>query len=135
MKHLARAVCLAAALCGAALALSACADSTLNKITTTLNVFDHSVDNFNAAAARIDQSIAKTSSSLAHYCSAAVTTGQNLSPLAAGNSTARAGLQTLTAGITSWCQAPPQDIGSAVAGMAKAVADATAAYKQAKAGG
>lgn len=122
------------ALCGA-LTLGACSDATLNKITAGLDVYDHSVDNFNTAAARIDQSIAKTSASLAKYCTDAVATGNNLVPLVSQSNTAKSGLISVTTGITTWCEAPPTNIGTAISSMAAVVASARQAYVTAKNGG
>lgn len=118
----------------AALTLAGCSDATLNTITSDVNAYNHSVDNFNAAAAAIDTSIAKTSDSLYKYCTAAKSAGTGLAPLAQNNTTARTGLATVTQGLTTWCDAPPNDVATAISSMAAVVASAKAAYDAAKSG-
>lgn len=112
----------------ASLVLSACSQGSLDRLTNALNRFDTAVE-------RVDASIAKTSATLAKYCGDAETIGVAFEPLVDENQKARAGLAAVNAGIRSWCQRPPENTASAIASMAKVVADGKAAYKAAKAAG
>lgn len=116
-------------LCLAALALAGCSQAQLDKVNTTLNKYDQAVQNFNTAAARINISIALTSSTLSGYCDDAKATGQNLTTIVQGNSKAVTALNSLTSGINAYCVSPPQDVGKAVVSLSAIVAAAKQAAK------
>lgn len=130
MRHLllAGALALAAVTAG-------CSDAGLNRLNVFLDKADHAIDNFNAATARIDRSIVTSSAALARHCDDAKNVGGSLVRLADKSEIAVAGLTAVTAGINSWCAAPPQNTGTAVAGILAALADGRDAYRQAKEGG
>ena len=71
-----------------ALALGACSNAQLAQVNTTLNAYDQAVNNFNAAAARINVSIALTSATVAGYCQDAKAAGTNLTGIVQNNSKA-----------------------------------------------
>lgn len=118
------------------IALGGCSTSQLTSIITGVNAYNQSLDNFNAAAAAIDTSIAKTSASLARYCDATVQAGDKLAPLVQKNSNAAyVGLSTVIGGINSYCTSLPKDIPGAISALGSIISDANAAYEKALAGG
>ena len=124
MKNLIRALCCFAV----ASALAACSASTANKVIAATTAYDNAVQNFNAAAAAINGSIALTSQTVGPYCSAAQVAGQNLVKLASGSATAATALNTTAAALDAYCTALPTDIQGAIVALTNAaVAAKTAA--------
>lgn len=126
-----RKIILAAAM---AIAVAGCSQGFVDGLNKALDAFDTSVQNFNAAADRIDASIAKTSPTLARYCDSAKTVGSNLVTDAGKSTAAKNGLVAVTNGINSYCTNLPTDIDSAITALVAAIQDGQAAYKSAKAG-
>lgn len=106
------------------LLLAGCSNSQLSQINTALDQYDQAINNFNAAASRISSSIALTSQSLAGYCSDAKTVGVNLTGIVRSNSKALSALNSITAGLNTYCAAPPQDVGSAIVSLTAIIAAA-----------
>lgn len=113
-----------------ALSLGACSTQVANNVISAANTYDAAVQNFNAAAAAINGSIALTSQTVGPYCSAAQTAGQNLVKLASGSSTATSALNTAAAALDAYCIALPTDIQGAIV----ALTNAAVAAKQAAGG-
>jgi precorrin-4 methylase len=111
-----------------ALGLGACSTQVANNVISAANTYDAAVQNFKAAAAAIDGSIALTSQTVGPYCQAAQAAGQNLVKLASGNATVTTALNTTAAALDTYCIALPTDIqGAIVALTGAAVAAKTAA--------
>lgn len=107
--------------------LGACSTQTANNVIAAATTYDNAVQNFNAAAAAINGSIALTSQTVGPYCNAAQTTGQNLVKLAIGSATATTALNMTAAALDAYCTALPTDIQGAIV----ALTNAAVAAKQA----
>lgn len=118
-------------LLGSALALapllSACS-------TSQLQGFQSGLTNFTAGVASVNQTIATVSPTLAAHCGDAQLVGAQLAAFVNSSSSAGAGLAAINAAINTWCQAPPNDIKSAIASIAAQVAAGRAAYQAVKRG-
>lgn len=101
-------------------ALAGCSTQTANNVISAASQYDAAVQNFTAAAAAINGSIALTSQTVGPYCSAAQTAGQNLVTLASGSSTATTALNTVAAALNSYCGALPTDIQGAIVALTNA---------------
>lgn len=100
--------------------LAGCSTQVANNVISAAAQYDAAVQNFNAAAAAINGSIALTSQTVGPYCSAAKTAGQNLVTLASGSSTAATALNTVAAALNSYCTTLPTDIQGAIVSLTNA---------------
>ena len=106
-------------------ALAGCANYAANLQTFTNNVV------------ATNDAIAQISASLAQNCDALHSAAEGLASLTSSldltprGSKARAGLAAANAALSSWCSAPPNDIGSALTATAAEIQAAKAAYKEA----
>lgn len=111
-----------------ALCLGGCSTQVANNVIAATQTYDNAVNNFNAAAAAINGSIALTSQTVGPYCAAAQTAGKNLVKLASPNQNAVTALNTVAAALNQYCNALPTDIQGAVIALTNAaVAAKTAA--------
>jgi hypothetical protein len=118
------------ALCAIAGAgLAGCSDTAVMKTNAVLDKYDHALDNFNVIAARVDQSVAKTSATVGPHCAGAEDTGKQLGRIVKGNDTALKALNGITAALSSFCTSLPQNTDAAIVALAKAIADGQAALK------
>lgn len=126
------------AVAAAALAVSvvSCTTAQLTSFTGFATTYSQRLDNFDAAAnaANVDI-IARTSKTLANYCSAVIQVGKDIKSLARDTPSANTGLSTATAAITNYCTNLPTDISSAITAVSGSLVAARDAYAQAKAGG
>ena len=114
-----------------ALSLGACSTQTANNVIAATTTYDNAVQNFNAAAAAINGSIALTSPTVGPYCSAAEKAGQNLATLASGNASVVTALNTTAAALNTYCIELPTNIQTAIV----ALTDAAVSAKKAAQGG
>jgi len=103
-----------------ALALAACSTQTANNVIVATTTYDNAVQNFNAAAAAINGSIALTSQTVGPYCSAAQTAGQNLVKLASGTPSVATALNTTASALSAYCNMLPTDIQGAIVALTAA---------------
>lgn len=102
--------------------------------TSQLANFQSGLNNFTAGVASVNQTIATVSPTLASHCGEAQLVGAQLAAFVNSSSSAGAGLAAINAAIVAWCQAPPNDIKSAIASVATQVAAGRAAYQSARKG-
>lgn len=113
----------------AASMLSACTDTQVAKTNATLDKYDHSIDNFNAVAGRVNASVAKTDDTVKPYCSDALDAGKNVSSIVKGNDKAETALDAVTSALGSYCAGPVQNASAAVVALTKAIAVAKDVYQ------
>lgn len=113
MKKIALAISLALLLVG-------CSTNVANKVIAATNTYDNAVQNFVAAAAAVNGSIALTSQTVGPYCLAAQAAGKNLVNLVSPNQTAITALNTVAAALNQYCIALPTDIQGAVVTLTNA---------------
>jgi len=120
------------------LALAALAGITLGGCTTTqLANFQADLNNFTAGVQSVNAAIAATSQQLYNNCKQIETAAgalQNLGNVVTTSTVARQSLAGANAAINAWCQAPPQDIASALATTAAMVVSTQQAVKAVQAG-
>jgi hypothetical protein len=108
--------------------MSGCTAQQADNIVNFADQWASKIDNFNRAASAVNINIvAKTSATVAGYCTQAKSVGTNLTKIASPNTVTMSALVKVTAGLTDFCAAPPADVASAVALLAQAIADAKSA--------
>ncbi|MDE2101784.1 MAG: hypothetical protein KGL39_31345 [Patescibacteria group bacterium] len=100
--------------------LGGCSTQVANNVISAANTYDAAVQNFNAAAAAVNGSIALTSQTVGPYCAAAQTAGQNLVKLASNSSSATTALNTTAAALNAYCISLPTDIQGAIVALTNA---------------
>jgi hypothetical protein len=116
--------------CALALSLGACSSAQLANFQAGLN-------NFETGVASVNQVIAATDAKLAANCNSIQATAAalaNLASVLSNSSTVRQTLAAANNGLLTWCQAPPQDINSAIITTAAIVVAVKQGYQAAKAG-
>lgn len=107
-----------------ALALGGCTASQSAAIVAANQRYQAALQNFKNAEDAINGSIAMTSQTLGPYCAAAKSAGDNLVKITSGNSTATTALNTTATALTTYCNAMPTDIQSAIVTLTAAAAAA-----------
>ena len=103
--------------------------------TTQLAQFQSGLSNFPAGVQSVNQAIAQTSAALGQNCNSLQAAANDLWVLGVSvSSKVGPTLAAANSAIQAWCQAPPNDIASAIAATAAQITAAKAAYKAAQKG-